>query len=247
MEPELELEQAPEPTWTSIFNGRDLDGWTPKFAGSPLGENYRNTFGVVDGALTVSYDDYERFEGEFGHLFHAHEYGHYRLRMEYRFTGEQTPGAPGWAYRNSGIMVHGQAPATMELDQSFPVSIEVQLLGGNGRDERSTGNLCTPGTHVVMDGELVTRHCIDSTSATYHGDDWVSVEVEVRGCAVISHRIEGATVLEYSDPQLDPNDADAQAWLARRGGGLLLERGSISLQAEGHACAFRNIEILVLE
>ena len=242
------VEPVLEPAWTSIFNGEDLDGWTPKFVGHPLGVNARNTFRVEDGAIVVSYDEYDRFDGDFGHLFYAHEHGHYRLQLEYRFTGDQTPGAPGWAFRNSGIMVHGQPAETMRLEQSFPVSIEVQLLGGNGRDDRTTGNLCTPGTHVMMDGELVKRHCIDSSSPTFHGDGWVTMEVEVRGAEIVRHFIEGEAVLEYTAPQLDPGDSDAAAWIDARGReGLLLEAGTISLQAEGHACAFRNIEIMSLE
>ena len=42
-----------------LFNGKDLTGWTPNFKNRDVGENYKNTFRVVDGLLTVSYDDYE--------------------------------------------------------------------------------------------------------------------------------------------------------------------------------------------
>ena len=93
--------------------------------------------------------------------------------------------APGWATRNSGIMAHGQKPETMDKDQDFPVSIEVQLLAGNGKDPRTTSNLCTPGTNVVMNGELKKKHCINSTSKTHHLDEWVTAELEVRGNKVM--------------------------------------------------------------
>ena len=93
----------------------------------------------------------------------------------------------------------------MTKDQDFPVSIEVQFLGGTGTGERPTANLCTPGTHVVMDGQLITRHCTSSKSKTYHGDQWVTVEIEVHGSRLIKHIIDGQTVLEYTAPQLDPN------------------------------------------
>jgi hypothetical protein len=240
--------ESPAPAgWISLFNGRDLSGWTPKFAGHPLGENHNDTFRAEQGVLRVGYDRDRAFDGAFGHLFYAHPYSQYRLRLEYRFTGAQTPGAPGWAFRNSGVMIHGQAPESMRLDQPFPVSIEVQLLGGDGVQERHTGNLCTPGTHVVMGGELRTEHCIDSTSPTFHGDGWVSLEIEVRGAEVIRHFINGALVMEYSQPQLDPDDPDAAAWIRRRGGDQILSGGSISLQAESHPCEFRNIELLPLE
>jgi hypothetical protein len=244
-------EEGPSPTsptsaaadegWISLFNGKDLGGWIPKFAGSEAGVNFKNTFRVEGGIIKVSYDQYEKFDGEFGHLFYQEPFGRYVLRVEYRFTGDQTTGGPSWAFRNSGIMFHSQPPDSMALDQSFPVSIEAQFLGGEGPEERPTMNLCTPGTNVVIGGELVTRHCTNSTSATYRGDDWVTVEIEVDGGGVIRHIVDGRTVLEYEQPQLDPSDADAQKLI--RDGVLLLEDGYIALQAESHPLEFRKVEI----
>ncbi len=235
-----------EARWISLFNGKDLTGWTPKLAKHELGENYKDTFRVEDGLLTVAYDQYDKFDGEFGHLFYKDAFSHYRLRVEYRFTGEQTPGGPGWAFRNSGMMVHCQPPATMTKDQSFPVCIEVQLLGGDGTNDRSTGNLCTPGTHVVMNDTLVTQHCINSNSKTFHGDQWVTAEVEVHGSRLIRHIINGEVVLEYGEPQLDEGDADAQK-LLKAGADRMVSEGYISLQAESHPLQFRKVELLPLE
>jgi hypothetical protein len=146
-----------------------------------LGDNFANTFGVSNGALRVNYDGYKQFDETFGHIYYERKFSHYLLSIEYRFIGEQATGGPGWAIRNSGVMVHGQAPETFALDQDFPISIEVQFLGGNGKDERSTANLCTPGTNVVYKGKLLTDHCINSSSKTYHGDQWVRVDVLVLG------------------------------------------------------------------
>lgn len=236
---------APGGGWISLFNGRDLEGWTPKFAGRPLGENYRDTFRVEDGVLRVSYDGYEKFEGEFGHLFYKEPFGRYRLRIEYRFVGGQAPGGPSWGFRNSGVMIHSQPPESMGLAQSFPVSIEVQFLGGDGPEERPTANLCTPGTNVVMAGELVTRHCTNSVAPTFRGDGWVTVEIEVDGAGTIRHVVGGRTVLEYERPQLDPADADGARLVGA--GGLLLDRGYIALQAESHPLEFRRVEIKLVK
>lgn len=232
-------------SWIPLFNGRDLTGWTPKIRGYPLGENFGGTFRVEDGVLRVAYDAYESFDERFGHLFYDVPYSHYRIRAEYRFTGDQVPGGPGWAFRNSGLMLHGQAPATMTENQSFPVSIEVQLLGGDGTNPRTNANLCTPGTHVEQDGELVTRHCVSSTSETYHGDQWVTVEVEVRGNESVVHSLGDGAVLAYQRPQLDPNDPDA-ARLIEAGAPLPLGAGTISLQSESHPVEFRRVELLPL-
>ena len=231
--------------WVSIFNGKDLSGWTPKITGRDLGDNWRNTFRVEAGVLKVAYDQYPRFDNHFGHLFHEDKFSHYRLRVEYRFVGTQTPGGPGWAVRNSGVMLHCQDPKTMTKDQEFPVSIEVQFLGGDGKRERHTANLCTPGTHVEMKGQLVTRHCTDSASKTYHGDQWLTVEVEVRGNEVIRHVVDGTVVLEYNRPQLDETDKDAKR-LLERGAPKLVSEGYIALQAESHPVEFRRVELMPL-
>ena len=237
---------APGESWIPLFNGKDLTGWTPKIRGFEAGENFADTFRVVDGLLTVAYDGYGEYQDRFGHLFHEGRWSHYRLRIEYRFVGEQVPGGPGWAWRNSGVMVHGQTPQSMTKDQEFPVSIEVQFLGGDGTNARTTANLCTPGTNVVFGTELVTRHCTDSSSPTFHGDGWVTVEVEVRGNELVQHWIDGVPVLAYTQPQLDPSDADARR-LLDAGQPLQLTGGTISLQSESHPIQFRRVELLELD
>lgn len=235
----------PEGEWIQLFNGKNLDGWTPKITGYDLGDNWGNTFRVEDGLLKVRYDQYKAFDGKFGHLFYKQPFSHYRFRVEYRFVGEQAPGGPGWAIRNSGVMIHGESPTTMEKGQDFPASIEVQLLGGNGKDKRTTSNLCTPGTNVVMDGKLITRHCTDSKSKTYPGDQWVTAEIEVHGNGIIKHILDGETVLSYSQPQLDEREAHSRM-LAAKNGGIQLSGGTISLQSESHPVEFRKVEIMKL-
>ena len=238
-----------EQPWRPLFNGRDLDGWTPKIRGEKFGDNYGDTFRVEDGVLKVVYDPakYPTFGDKFGHLFYEEPFSRYRLRIEYRFTGEQCAGGPDWATRNSGVMLHGEDPAAMPIDKDFPASIEVQFLGGPPTGERTTANLCTPGTNVVMDGKLFTPHCTSSKSKTYRGDQWVTVEIEVDGNATIRHIIDGETVLEYEQPQLDPKDARAKELLAARNGDKQLSGGTISLQSESHPVEFRKVEIQLLD
>lgn len=230
--------EADDDGFVSIFNGKDLTGWTPKVVGQELGQDAKNTFRVKDGAIQVRYDNYDKFDRQFGHLFCDTSYSSYILRLEYRFIGDkQIDGNPGgWAYMNSGVMIHGQSPDSMGLKQSFPNSIEVQLLGQaeNVKEDRPTANICTPGTHYVnKDGKLVKAHCVKSTSKTYRGEQWVKLEIEVHGNERIIHRVNGEVVFDYTKPQLDD--------------GTLLTKGSISLQSESHECDFRNIEIKVLE
>jgi hypothetical protein len=143
-------------------------------------------------------------------------------------------------------MIHGQSPQSMAKDQDFPISIEVQLLGGDGTNERTTANLCTPGTHVKMGGELITDHCISSSSKTYHGDQWVNMEVVVYGDSLIQHILEGDIVIEYTDPQIGGGVVNNYNAWAKQDDSILIE-GSISLQSESHPVQFRKVELLNLK
>ena len=228
-----------------LFNGKDLEGWTPKIKGYDAGVNFGNTFRVEDGILKVAYDQYSRFDGKFGHLFFKTPFSKYKLHIEYRFVGKQCPGGPGWALRNSGVMLHGQTPESMGKDQEFPVSIEVQFLGGDGKGERPTCNVCTPGTNIVMRNRLITQHCTNSHSKTYPQDEWVSVDVEVHGNGLIKHMVDGETVIEYEKPQLDEKDTDGKKLI--KNGDKMLSSGTISLQSESHPIEFRKVELLPLD
>ncbi len=235
-----------EKTWIPLFDGKSLDGWVPKITGYDAGVNFGNTFRVENGVLEVAYDQYEAFGGRFGHLFYETPFSHYVLAVEYRFVGDQAKDGPDWAFRNSGVMIHGQAVETMQKDQDFPICIEVQFLGGRGDGTaRSTANLCTPGTNVVMNGKLETAHCVNSTSRTFDGDQWVRVEVEVHGEGVITHRVNGEAVLSYEKPQIGGGNVAKHDPAAKRDG-RLLSGGSISLQAESHPVQFRKVELLNL-
>jgi hypothetical protein len=233
-----------EERWIQLFNGKDLTGWDIKIKGSPLNVNYKNTFRVENGKMLVRYDEYEKFNDEYGHIFYKEPFSRYKLRIEYRFVGEQVPGGQGWAFRNSGVMIHSQSAASMELDQDFPVSIEAQFLGGNGKDKRTTLNVCTPGTHIMMDTAVITTHCINSKSKTYHGDVWVKAELVVYGDSIIHHIVEGDTVLTYSKPQVGGTNKPSDYPVPD---GTLLKGGYICLQAESHPVEFRKVELCKLK
>jgi hypothetical protein len=235
-----------EAQWQPLFNGENLDGWTPKIRGQETGADPLDTFRVEDGLLTVSYADYDEFNHQYGHLFYAQPYSHYRLRLEYRFVGQQAPGGQQWAFKNSGVMVHSQAPDSMPALQDFPISIEVQFLGGAEQGQpRPTANMCSPGTHIEYEGQFTDIHCIPSTAPTFYGEEWVQMEVLVRGSEQVVHYVNGEKVMEYGGlttgggvvsghrPELKPE-------------GKPLAQGYIALQSESHPIQFRNIEILPL-
>lgn len=225
-------EKKAEEKWTPLFNGLNLDGWTPKFSGSDLGINYKDTFQVKDGLLVIDYSKWDKFNGEFGHLFYKTPYSSYKIRATYRFIGDQVKGGPGWANRNNGFMLHCQNPKTIKKDQDFPDSIEVQFLGGFGKGERGTLNICTPGTQLHWAGKLTKKHVINTKGPTIHCDEWVTVEIEVRGDK-FKHIANGKVVCEYDNTQLDD--------------GSPLTKGWISIQAETAPIEFKSIDLMELK
>jgi hypothetical protein len=237
--------QDSENEWISLFNGKNLDGWIIKITGYDINENYKNTFRVEDGILKVSYNEYDKFNGEFGHIFYKDKFSHYKIRVEYRFTGKQIEGGPDWGLLNNGIMIHSQSPESMDKDQDFPVSIEAQILGDDGSGTRTTGNVCTPGTNIIMNDSLLTEHCIVTSKKVYPPEQWVTMEVEVYGDSLIRHIVEGEIVSEYKKPQLDENDPYGKKLIMNDK--KILTEGYIALQAETHPTEFRKVELLILK
>lgn len=234
--------------WIDLFNGKDLNGWISKFAKHDVGENYANTFRVVDGVIQARYDGYGgAYNVQFGHLYFERPYSYYLVSLEYRFVGDLYPGAPSYTLRNSGIMVHSQDPRTMPRDQNFPISIEMQFLGGlSDGKPRTTGNMCSPGTAVEFNGKFDGRHCINSTSKTYDGDQWVRAEALVLGDSIVKQIINGDTVLTFTKPRLTPGVVTGFD-VAQLQDGKPSKSGYIALQAEGHPVDFRNVRLLNLE
>lgn len=229
--------------WMQLFNGENLDGWDIKIAGYDLNDNFGNTFRVEDGLMKVRYDAYDEFTTQFGHIYYKDKFSHYKLRVEYRFVGEQATGGQAWAFKNSGVMYHAQSAASVLKDQSFPVSLEGQFLGGAEEGDRPTMNLCTPATHVHINGELVTQHCLTSISETIRDESWVTAEFVVFGDSIIHHLVNGDTVFTYTKPVIDGAETPDGFPMADR---TPLTEGYISLQSESHPVDFRKVELLDL-
>lgn len=229
--------------WMKLFNGRDIKDWFVKIHHHEVGENFGDTFRAEDGIIKVRYDQYGDFNDQFGHLYYKVPYSYYHLKLEYRFVGELQKGAPDYTLRNSGVMFHSQDPRTMPKEQDWPISVEFQFLGGLGDGKpRTTGNMCSPGTKIIYEGKLDVRHCINSTSKTYVGDQWVRAELIVLGDSLITHIINGDTVMKYSKPQIG-GDVVTRYDPAMKQDGKLLKSGYIALQSEGQPIDFRNIEL----
>lgn len=231
--------------WVPIFNGKNLDGWVAKINGYEVGDNYADTFRVVNGVIVVSYDKYPEFGVRFGHLFYKEKLSHYIVSVEYRLVGEQVKDGPSYARLNSGIMIHSQAPETISKDQDWPISVEAQFLAAGPTGERHTANVCTPGTEIFMKGEMVKAHCTTSTSRTYRAGEWVKVDVEVLGSERVRHIIDGETVLQFEKPQIG-GGVVTKFDPAVKKDGTLLNDGYLALQSESQPVEFRKVELLNL-
>ena len=231
------------PKWVSLFNGKNLDGWKPRIVGFPLGENFGNTFRVENGMISVRYDQYgDNFNSRFGALYFNKKFSNYRLKVEYRFVGETAPGAPSWGYRDSGVQYHGQDPAIMPLTQPFPVCLEYNLHGGNGKDERPDGQICLPGTTVEIGGKRNESFCTDPfVKRTFHGDQWVTLEIEVRDNLIL-HYVNGEEILRFQNPKYDSKHEVGKTFIV--GNNDTIKEGFISLQSNSHPIDFRKIEIM---
>jgi Domain of Unknown Function (DUF1080) len=239
--------EADKKDWQTLFNGKDLKDWTVKIFHHEVGDNYGNTFRVEDGIMKVRYDQYDSFNNRYGHLYYNTPFSYYHLVVEYRFVGEWRKDAPSYTIKNSGVMFHSQDPRTMPKEQDWPISVELQLLAGLGDGKpRPTGNMCSPGTDVVFKGQIDPRHCIESTSKTYEGEQWVRAELIVLGDSLITHIINGDTVLQYSKPQIGGGVATGFDPKIKQDG-KLLSTGFIAMQSEGQPIDFRKVEILNLE
>ena len=236
--------QQTEGDWETMFNGEDLKGWTTKIHHYEVGDNYGETFRAEDGMVKVRYDQYEgEFNERFSHLYYDKPFSDFHLTMQYRFVGELYQGAPEYTLKNSGIMFHSQDPKTMLKEQDWPISVEMQFLAGieEGK-ERPTGNMCSPGTDVVYEGKIDPRHCINSSSDTYFGDQWVTAELIVYHDSLVKHIINGKTVLEYTKPQIGGEVANGYDPKIKQDG-KPLKQGLIALQSEGQPIDFRDIKI----
>jgi hypothetical protein len=229
--------------WIQLFNGKDINDWIVKIHHHEPGVNFGNTFRVEDEMIKVRYDQYSDFNDQFGHLYYKTPFSSFHLLIEYKFTGQLHRGAPDYAILNSGVMFHSQDPRSMPKEQNWPISVEMQFLAGLGDGKpRPTGNMCSPGTDIFYQGKKYDGHCLSSSSKTYPVDEWVKAELVVYEDSLISHIINGDTVLQYTKTTMGGGVVNGYAedmWKP----GKPLTSGYIALQSEGQPIDFRRVAL----
>lgn len=238
----INVKQKNAGKWISLFNGKNLDNWKPKIVGYKLGENFGNTFRVEDGMLSIRYDKYDSFRNRFGSLYFDKKFTNYRLKVEYRFVGNTTVGAPTWGYKDGGIQYHCQPPNTVALNQSFPICLEYNLHGGNGKEDRPTGEICANGMFVEINGKRNISYCtLPTVKRTFNGDEWITAEIEVNK-GKITHFVNGEQIMQFDNPKFDSSNAIAEAFIINKNN--TVKDGYISLQSNSHPMDFRKVEIM---
>ena len=120
--------ETKDPEWVSLFNGKDLNGWTVR--GNAV-------WTVKDGVLSG--------EGGQGHIYADPEVRNFEVKGEFRIT-DKGNGA------NSGLYFRAHAPK--EDQNSFPGGYEAQIC--NNQDAY-TGWLWKPGTPTGKASALLTK------------------------------------------------------------------------------------------
>jgi hypothetical protein len=241
--------QQPARKWQPLFDGRTLNGWTPKVVGYPAGEDPLQTFRVKDGVIYVSYDKYGgKMDGRWAHLFYKEPFKAFHLSLDYRFVGEEMlPLRPTPV--NSGVMFDSQSPESMALGQGYPIAVEGQLLGAYpAGPPRFNGSFCTMGTKIFgQDKDL--GHCVASSVAPASMGTWVHYELEVTADGHASESIDGKSTVSVDRVELDPSFTrfPIKNLIEAANGRLQLNGGYIALQSEGHPIEFRNIRIMPLD
>lgn len=245
--------QAADAGWTSLFNGRDLSGWTTWVSMQPatpnmnatsvrgLNNDPRHVFSVVDGLLRVSGE-------EWGAVSTVGEYQNFHIKFEFKW------GTTKWAprqntVRDSGLLYYAVGPEGAQ-NGHWMRSHEFQLQEGDCGDYHS------------LDGVLVDAHVGDANEGDWKfyrydpalplrtnlharilkrgnfekpSGEWNTMEVIADGKTLI-HVVNGHEVLRVENSR---QTVDGQV--------VPLARGKFSLQSEGSEAFFRNIQVKPLD
>jgi hypothetical protein len=146
----------------SLFNGKDLSGWTHHLADPQV--KMEDVWSAADGVLTC--------QGKpAGYLRTKEEYENYRLTLEWRW-----PEKGG----NNGVLVHTTTPGALGV---WPKSIEVQLGSENA------GDFWVIGTELDVPNEaerkMGRRHLNLTDGSEKPLGEWNRMEIVCRGDEIL--------------------------------------------------------------
>lgn len=251
--------------WITLFNGKNLDGWSIQLRDQDKNEDPNHLVQVDHGVLHFYKDAQAGSEQPFGYLATAKEYSSYRLRLEYKW-GEKKFAPRTGSVRDSGLLYHVTA-----TDKVWPDSVEYQI------QENDVGDIYAISTQVTSSADpkttnIVTTISTNNTSGVIRTNSnarlkflepteggvpvvqgrlgtslrvirnpmnehegWNTVEIEVRGNSA-THLLNGTVNNRCNNIKKSVNGE----WIP-------LDRGRIALQLEGAEIFYRKIQIQELK
>lgn len=236
--------------WQSLFNGKDLSGWSGYISMQPVndhmkvptsvrgvGNDPRKVFSVVDGMIRISGE-------EWGAVSTVGEYENFHLKFDFKWGDKRWPPREN-VVRDSGLLYYAVGPEGAQSGH-WMRSHEFQLQEGDCGDYHS------------LDGVLVDAHVGDANLGDWKfyrydpalpqrrdiaarilkqgnyekpSGQWNTMEVIADGKTLI-HIVNGHEVLRVTNSRQVVDGKVAP-----------LARGKFSLQSEGSEAFFRNIQV----
>ena len=235
-----------EGEWQSLFNGRDLEGWSTTIKGLEPGTDPDQLVQVRDGAIHMYADSDPETKVPFGVITHGETFSRFRLALEYRWL-EKKFAPRKEAIRDAGLLYHAS-----KTDKVWPSSVEYQIQEGDSGDiifiDESGISWAHPEPDKAPKGQgdaglLPENGGIPriGVNQTYFGrfpehdhlTGWNRAEVIVHADESAEHILNGHVRSRLSN--------------VRHLGGGALKEGKICLQLEGAEIQYRDIRIKELD
>lgn len=167
--------------FVELFNGKDLDGWTPS-------KEAPDSFSVKDGVMIV--------KGGRSHLFYTGDVNGGTFKdFELKARAKTFPGA------NSGVYFH-----TKYQEEGWPNKGYECQVNSTHKDPKKTGSLYAVKNIVVLaDGQEPPKggeHEIREKAPSTDGE-WFDYHITVKGKNIVI-KVNGETTVDYTEPADGP-------------------------------------------
>ena len=221
----VSAQDSEDSSWTPLFNGKDLSGWTVAWAQQAPDEGSASNLFTIENGMILTQGDYRD----------------YRLSLEYKWGPKKF--APRTdLVRDAGLLFHVYDHSMAD----WPHSVEAQIQEGDTGDVWAISSRASstiyPLTGRYMEpaagGVPVTVGAYRDYERIRHGalnelPEWNTLEIVVRGDSA-TYIVNGFVNMRVTG---------LQRWDAQTASWVKLDHGRIALQAEYAEIFYRNIRI----